>query len=58
MTKKEAFIEIVKKEIFNEKNEKIMVENYLDIFEDAKVYFTALEADNKPNKKFWILPKI
>lgn len=40
MTKKDAFIEIVKKEIFD--RDDIYVENYPDIFEDAKSYFLTL----------------
>ena len=53
MTKREAFIKIVGKEIFNEENEKIMIENYPDIFIDAKTYFLGLTiSEDKENKKF------
>ena len=40
MTKKEAFLKIVKAEIFD--RDDIYVENYPDIFEDAKDYFNGL----------------
>lgn len=49
MTKKEAFLKIVKAEIFDRPD--IYTENYPDIFEDAQDYFNGLsisENDGKP----------
>lgn len=49
MTKKEAFLKIVKTEIFDRAD--IYVENYPDLFEDAKDYFNGLsitEDNSKP----------
>ena len=49
MTKKEAFIKIVKEQIFD--NSSIYVENYPDIFNDALDYFNGIsmsEDNGKP----------
>lgn len=53
MTKKEAFIEIVKKEIFEK--EDIYVKNYPDIWDDAKTYFLAIQ-ESKDNGKAAFTP--
>jgi DNA-binding MarR family transcriptional regulator len=53
MTKREAFIKIIRKEIFNEETEKTIIEKYPDIFADAKTYFLGLTiSEDKENKKF------
>lgn len=48
MTKKEAFIKIVKEQIFD--NSSIYVENYPDIFNDALDYFNGISM-NEDNGK-------
>ena len=51
MTKKEAFITIVSKEIFEKAD--IYKENYPEIFEDALAYFKGLQAtEDKSKPKF------
>lgn len=49
MTKKDAFITIVKKEIFD--NPTIYVENYPELYEDAKIYFDVLSSGSAATDK-------
>ena len=48
MTKKEAFMTIVGKEIFERAD--IYAENYPDIYEDARIYFESLQSTKEENK--------
>lgn len=48
MTKKDAFITIVKKEIFD--NPAIYAENYPKLYEDAKIYFDVLAGTGDTEK--------
>ena len=48
MTKKDAFITIVKKEIFD--NPTIYAENYPELYEDAKLYFDVLAGTGDAEK--------
>ena len=48
MTKKDAFIKVVKEEIFSKPD--IYAENYPDIFEDAKIYFEVLAGGSDGEK--------
>lgn len=50
MNKKEAFITIVENEIFQRPD--IYIENYPDIFDDAKIYFEALKTEQKEKEPF------
>lgn len=51
MSKKEAFIKIIQKEIFDRPD--IYTENYLDEYDDAKIYFEALKnGGNKEKSAF------
>lgn len=49
MTKKEAFLKIVKENIFDRPD--IYCENYSDIFDDALDYWNGLNASGKEGKK-------
>jgi len=48
MTKKEAFMTIVGKEIFERAD--IYAENYPDIYEDARIYFESLQSTKEEHK--------
>lgn len=51
MTKKEAFIKIIEKEIFNQSI--IYKEKYPDIYNDAEIYFLSLSmTEDKEHKNF------